>query len=173
MSNQPSQSPESQPRGELPTRAESVERPKQKKRKGPPRLLLIGGGVAILIALVISIAQGGGSDGGGDSRPVSAQSAAPHSPSPVPSSAQADSGPCASHACIVQDAEHGLAGAEAKDNSVITKASCYVSTVKNDGSGDYTADCAATYSDGDVVNGYATVELSKKDVLFEPESFGG
>jgi hypothetical protein len=56
----------------------------------------------------------------------------------------------------------------AKDNSVITKTSCYVSTVKPDGNNDYTVSCVATYSDGSSVDGYATVELAKNEVLFEP-----
>jgi hypothetical protein len=34
-------------------------------------------------------------------------------------------------------------------------------------------DCAATYSDGSTVDGYATVELAKHEVLFEPSGYDG
>jgi hypothetical protein len=45
--------------------------------------------------------------------------------------------------------------------------------VKSDGNDDYTVDCAATYSDGSTVDGYATVELAKHEVLFEPSGYDG
>ncbi len=148
--------------------------PHQKPKKNrPPKLLIIGGAVVILVAVVIAIAQGSGNNSNSSAAPApSASTQASASPSDAPSSAQAESSPCTSHHCITEDAEQGLPGAVAKDNSVITKAGCYESTVKSDGSGDYTVDCAATYSDRDVVDGYATVELAKNYVLFEPSENG-
>jgi hypothetical protein len=71
-------------------------------------------------------------------------------------SAAASSAPCTTHACIVTDAG-GLKGTVAKDNSVMTKVTCKASTVKQVVSGTYTVHCTATYSDGMVADGIASI----------------
>ena len=89
-------------------------------------------------------------------------------PSAAPSaSAVASSQPCTTKACIVTDAE-GLKGTVAKDNSVMTKVTCKASTVKQVVSGTYTVHCTATYSDGTVARGIASVLTGKGDVDWEP-----
>ena len=71
-------------------------------------------------------------------------------------SAAVSSAPCTTHACIVTDAGN-LKGTVAKDNSVMTKVACRKSTVKQVVSGTYTVHCTATYSDGMVADGIASV----------------
>lgn len=68
----------------------------------------------------------------------------------------ASQAPCTTHSCIVSDAQ-SLIGTVAKDNSVLTKLSCTKSTVKQVVSGTYTVHCKATYSDGTVADGIASV----------------
>jgi uncharacterized protein YceK len=76
--------------------------------------------------------------------------------SPSAPAAAASSAPCTTKACIVTDAG-GLKGTVAKDNSVMTKVTCKKSTVKQVVSGTYTVHCTATYSDGMVADGIASV----------------
>src|SRR6202012_2841778 len=70
-------------------------------------------------------------------------------------------------------AEQGLPGAVAKDISVVPWVGCHESTVRPDGPGDYRVDCTATYSDRSTADGYATVELTRNEVLFEPAAGDG
>ena len=81
---------------------------------------------------------------------------APASAAGAPSSAPSAAAPCTTHACIAADAE-GLKGTVAKDNAVMTKVACTVSTVRQIVSGTYTVHCTVTYSDGMVARGIASV----------------
>jgi hypothetical protein len=71
-------------------------------------------------------------------------------------SAAASQGPCTTKACIAADGED-LKGTVAKDNSVMTKVTCSKSTVRQVVAGTYTVHCTATYSDGTVARGIASV----------------
>jgi hypothetical protein len=97
--------------------------------------------------------------------------AGPSSSAGTPSSAEAaaSSAPCTTKACIVTDAE-SLKGGVAKDNSVMTKITCKKSTVKQVVTGTYTVHCTATYSDGGVWRGIASVLIAKGDVEWEATS---
>ena len=99
---------------------------------------------------------GCGSLGTTGSTSAAASSAAPSSPAPA---AAASSTTCTTKACIVIYAET-LKGGVAKDNSVMTKITCKKSTVKQVVSGTYTVHCTATYSDGMVAKGIASVLLA-------------
>lgn len=70
-------------------------------------------------------------------------------------------------ACIVQDAK-SMVGTVAKDESALTKLSCRKSTVKRPTQGVYTVHCTATYSDGAVCAGIASVLISQGKVTWEP-----
>jgi hypothetical protein len=150
----------------------SRQSPSQRPHGLPPQqchrvrtTLLASAGVFALLMIVAVIA---GSAGNGSQPSPSSPSS-----STAPFIAQAVSSPCTSHHCITDDAEQGLPGAVAKDNSVVTKVGCHESTVKPDGHGDYTVDCTATYSDDATADGYATVELARNEVLFEPAGSDG
>ena len=80
----------------------------------------------------------------------------PGSPSAAAASPSA-SATCTSHACIVGDVEQTLTGLVAKDESVMTKVTCYKSMVKANPGDTYTVSCDVTYSDQEVWSGYATV----------------
>ena len=95
--------------------------------------------------------------------PVAATSAAP-----APSPSAASTAICTSHACIVSDVEKSLVGLVAKDESVITKAVCYKSTVKANPGDTYTVSCDVTYSDGTVYSGDATLLVAKGQIAWEP-----
>ncbi len=89
-------------------------------------------------------------------------------PSAVPS-AQASSGPCTTKACIAQDAEQSLPGTVAQDESVMTKATCYKSTVRHHAAArTWTVECRVTYSDGAVVTGNANLLLDQDEITFQP-----
>ena len=105
--------------------------------------------------------------------PLFASSAAPvaataTAPAPAPSATPASSQICTSHACIVSDVEKSLVGLVAKDESVITKAVCYKSTVKANPGDTYTVSCDVTYSDGTVYSGDATLLVAKDQIAWEP-----
>jgi len=95
--------------------------------------------------------------------PSSSALAAPPAPTPDPSPSEVD---CTSHACIISDAR-SLIGGVAKDESVMTAMSCQDSTVKHLGPGIWSVRCAATYSDGSVWDGIATVLLTSSQVTWE------
>ncbi len=95
--------------------------------------------------------------------PVAATSAAP---APTPSAAS--TAICTSHACIVTDVQRSLVGLVAKDESVITKATCFKSTVKANPGDTYTVSCDVTYSDGTVYSGDATLLVAKDQIAWEP-----
>ena len=77
---------------------------------------------------------------------------------------------CTSHSCVVQVIEASLPGIQAKDGSVMTKASCYQSTVTANPGDTSTVACNVTYSDGSVWSGLATWVLSNDQVSWEPQS---
>jgi hypothetical protein len=66
--------------------------------------------------------------------------------------------------------ERTLPGTEAKDGSVMTKVTCYESTVKANPGDTYTVSCNVSYSDGEVWSGYATVLEASQQVSWEPEN---
>jgi hypothetical protein len=80
-------------------------------------------------------------------------------------------GPCLTKTCITEDAEQGLTGLAAKDNSVITKVKCKSSTVKQPINGTYTVHCTAAYSDGDKWGGIASLLIKKEQILWEPTQY--
>lgn len=81
----------------------------------------------------------------------------------------AASEPCTSRDCIAQDAEQSLPGAVAADESVITKAKCYKSTVKHHAAaGLWTVECTAYYSDGTSTTGNANLLLAQNKITFQP-----
>ena len=51
----------------------------------------------------------------------------------------------------------------------MTALTCYSTSVKNPDPGIYTVSCQATYSDGSVWDGIASVLLSQSKVTWEPE----
>jgi hypothetical protein len=75
---------------------------------------------------------------------------------------------CTTDKCIASEAEYQVKGSVAKDEAVVTKASCQPSTVKNDGGGNYTVTCDLTYSDGQQISGYVNLLPSQSKVTFEP-----
>jgi hypothetical protein len=76
---------------------------------------------------------------------------------------------CTTHTCIARDIEQGLTGAVAKDESVITKVTCYKSTVVFHKAADtWSASCTATYSDGSSVSGTGNLLVSQQQVTFTP-----
>jgi hypothetical protein len=86
---------------------------------------------------------------------------------PAPS-APASTAPCTTDSCIASGLQKSLVGLVAKDDSVITKATCYKKTVKRNAGNTYTAECHVTYSDQTVYSGYATYDVAKNEVLWEP-----
>ena len=124
-----------------------------------------------LIAAVVTAAAIAATAGCGSFGSTAAAGGAPSSSS-VPSSApsaEASSAPCTTKACIVEDAK-GMVGTVAKDESVLTKLSCRKSTVKQPTPGVYTVRCTATYSDGSVYAGIASVLISQGKVTWEATS---
>jgi hypothetical protein len=83
-------------------------------------------------------------------------------------SAVASSGPCLTKACIVSEVKQSLVGGVAKDESVMTKMTCVKSTVKQPTPGVYTVRCTATYSDGTVYTGIASLLTATSRVTWEP-----
>jgi len=159
-----------------PSRQPSSQRPPSQQPHGlppqpPPRrrrvraTLLASAGVFVLL-MIAAVVAGRAGNGSPPARSTPSSSTAPFI-------AQAESSPCTSHHCITDDAEQGLPGAVAKDNSVVTRVGCHESTVRPDGPGDYRVDCTATYSDRSTADGYATVELTRNEVLFEPAASDG
>jgi hypothetical protein len=92
--------------------------------------------------------------------------AAPSSPAPAPSPS-ASPAPCTSRSCIVYYAK-SLVGGIAQSESVMTAISCDSSTVKHLAPGIWSVRCTATYSDGQVWDGIATVLLTQGKVTWEP-----
>ncbi len=84
---------------------------------------------------------------------------------PAPPSSQA---PCTTNACIASDARQSLPGLVAKDNAVVTRATCRASTVTDNQGGTYTVHCTAWYSDGSEAAGDATLLPSQGKVAWEP-----
>lgn len=82
---------------------------------------------------------------------------------PAPSAAA-----CTTNACIASDAQQSLVGSVAKDDSVMTKATCRASTVKRNLGGTYTVVCTVTYSDGKVARGNANLIPAQNEITFEP-----
>jgi hypothetical protein len=85
-------------------------------------------------------------------------------PAPAPSPTQI----CTTRACIVQDAEQGLIGDVAKDESVLTKMKCKPSTVRHNAGNTWTVACVATFSDGSKSDGYVNLLPGQSKITFEP-----
>ena len=95
-------------------------------------------------------------------------SSAAGSPSAAAGSPSASSAPCTTHSCIISDAKSSLVGGVAKDESVMTALTCYSTSVKNPDPDIYTVTCQATYSDGSVWDGIASVLLTTSNVTWQP-----
>ena len=137
------------------------------------RLTLAASLAASALALTACASTGMTATTTGTPPPLFASSAAPvaattTAPAPAPSATPASSRICTSHACIVSDVEKSLVGLVAKDESVITKAVCYKSTVKANPGDTYTVSCDVTYSDGTVYSGDATLLVAKDQIAWEP-----
>ena len=63
-----------------------------------------------------------------------------------------------------------MVGKSAKDGSVVTKATCFKSTVKANPGDTYTVSCNVTYTDGQVWNGLVTLLLASDQVSWQPQS---
>jgi hypothetical protein len=87
---------------------------------------------------------------------------------PTPDPAPSTSAACTTNACIASGLQKSLIGLVAKDNSVITAATCYKRTVKHNAGNTWTAECHVTYSDDSVYSGYATYDVAKNEVPWEP-----
>jgi hypothetical protein len=98
--------------------------------------------------------------------PASSPSAA-GSPSAAAAQPSASAPPCTTHSCIVADAKSALVGQVAKDESVVTRLTCYSTSVRNPDPGIYTVNCVASYSDGSQWDGVASVLLAKGQVTWE------
>lgn len=100
----------------------------------------------------------------------SGSSSSSSTPAAVPDSAPsaAATAACTTDACIASDAQQSLPGTVAKDDSVMTKATCKPSTVKRNAGGTYTVTCTVTYSDGMVARGDANLIPAQNEITFEP-----
>ena len=142
-------------------------RPRRSKRT--KAVIGFGALLAALAALII-IADVTGTNSSGTPTAGASSSAPSAAPSAVPSaSAAASSAPCTTDSCIATELDQSLKGAIAQDEAVATKVDCKPSTVKNEGSGNWTARCTAYYSDGTSAEGYGTVDTSQDKVTFEPD----
>jgi hypothetical protein len=148
--------------------------PQQPYGQGPRRpwsgrriaAFAVFGMAALLITLIV---VAGVTQGSGTGSTAAAPSAAPTASAlAAPPIATASPPPCTTHACIVSDLEQSLVGLVAKDESVITKATCYKSTVVDNAGNTYTAQCHVTYSDDTVYSGYATLLVNSDQVSWEP-----
>ncbi len=125
------------------------------------RNILSGIGAVVVVVFVLSHLSSGGSGGNGST----AAAGSPSAPAGSPSAAA-----CTTHSCIASDVEQTLPGTEAKDGSVMTKVTCYKSTVKANPGDTYTVSCDVSYSDGEIWSGYATVLVASQQVTWEPEN---
>jgi len=118
------------------------------------RNILAGIGAVVVVVFVLAHISSGGSS-------ASSPNAAAD---PAPSAAAA----CTTNACIASDAQQSLVGSVAKNDSVMTKATCRASTVKRNAGGTYTVVCTVTYSDGNVARGNASLIPAQNEITFEP-----
>ena len=132
------------------------------------RLTLAASILASALALTACAAASSSAPSAPASHTPSAAPVAATSAVPAPSPSAASTAICTSHACIVSDVEKSLVGLVAKDESVITKAVCYKSTVKANPGDTYTVSCDVTYSDGTVYSGDATLLVAKDQIAWEP-----
>jgi hypothetical protein len=122
---------------------------------------------SLITIAAIALTAGCGSLGSTGNTAAAGPSASAAAPSSS-AEAAASSAPCTAKACIVVYAQ-SLKGGVAKDNAVMTKITCKKSTVKQVVSGTYTVHCTATYSDGMVARGIASVLLAGSgQVEWEP-----
>ena len=75
---------------------------------------------------------------------------------------------CNASSCVVVTVQKSLTGMVAKDESVITGITCQPGTVRQNPGQTWTVACTATYSDGRVSNGLATIVVSEAKVTWEP-----
>jgi hypothetical protein len=119
---------------------------------------------ALAAITALSGCASAGSPDAGNVTPAGIPSSAPSAvPDPAPSQAA-----CTTDSCIASGLQKSLVGLVAKDNSVITAATCYKRTVKHNAGNTWTASCHVTYSDGTEYSGYATYDVAKNEVLWEP-----
>jgi Protein of unknown function (DUF2510) len=112
-------------------------------------------GALVVAGAIISFLSNGNSSGG--STPDAAAD-------PAPTATVA----CTTNACIATDAQQALPGTVAKDDSVMTKATCKPSTVTRNAGGTYTVTCTVNYSDGMVARGDANLIPAQDEITFEP-----
>jgi hypothetical protein len=123
----------------------------------------------IAAAAVITALSGCASSGGAASGQPSGNVTMDTAPAAPASAAAAPSpaGPCTTRACIASDAQKSLVGLVDEENSVVTKASCKAAAVKQASPGIWTATCTATYSDGTVARGIATLLAATEKITWE------
>jgi hypothetical protein len=128
--------------------------------------------IAAWSLLLAGCASAGGSSSSSPSAAVSIAEvqASSSADSPSPSTSAQRVAACTSRSCITQEAELTLPGEQSTDGSVITKATCYQSTVKHNPNNIYTVSCDATYTDGSVWSGLATIQPDSDQFSWQPQS---
>ena len=87
-------------------------------------------------------------------------------PSPPPASTHAAPS-CTSSSCITTEIQHDLIGLVAKDEAVITKASCDPAALTRNAGGTYTAPCTVTESDGSVSTGDGNLLPAQGEITYD------
>ena len=130
----------------------------------------MAGRLALLAAAAVVALAGCASTGSTvtSSSPPGARSPSAAALAGSPSASPASTAACTTRACIVSDVEQSLVGLVAKDESVITRATCYKSTVKHNPGDTWTVSCQVTYSDGTVYSGYGTLLPAQGKIAWEP-----
>jgi hypothetical protein len=122
---------------------------------------------AAAIAALLTGCASAGSPDAGNVTPAGIPSSAPQA-APDPAPDPAASSACTTDSCISVSLQRSLVGLVAKDDSVITGATCYAQTVKRNAGNTYTARCHVTYSDGTEYAGFATFIVAQDQVSWEP-----
>ena len=122
--------------------------------------------VTVLAAAAVLAAAGCGS--AATTTTAAAPPPAPPSSVPAPAPPTASDTMCTTRACIVDDAQKGLIGTVAKDESVLTKMACKPSSVRHNPGNTWTVACVATFSDGSQSDGYVNLLPAADKITFEP-----
>jgi hypothetical protein len=122
---------------------------------------------AIAATTLAGCASTGGTAAGQPSGNVTMDTGSPAPSSASPAAAES-SAPCTTRSCIATDTRRNLVGLVAGDESVVTEATCKASSVKREAPGAWRVTCTATYSDGTVARGYASLLLSRDKLTWEP-----
>jgi hypothetical protein len=112
---------------------------------------------AVTTALALAGCVSTGDAGGTPSGPPPAAAGSPSVPA------------CTSNACITSVIQKSLLGIVAKDDAVVTAATCQPSTLKRNAGGTYTVTCKVTESDGNVSSGYANAVPSTGTITWDPQ----